>query len=391
MDLEQREISAETISPYFEQYFGHKPTVVAASPGRVNLIGEHTDYNNGFVLPMALNNINVIAVAPSPTGKHRWIGALGEDMIEIDPADASKPGDPFWSNYVRGVICMLGRRVIEVPAVDMLIDSNVPRGGGLSSSAAFEVSACTALAALCGVDLHLEKGDFVTVLGSNGAGKSTLFGAIAGTFTPDTGSVILDGKDITSLPDYKRSKYIGRMFQDPLKGTAPSMTIEENLALAYMRASSHTSPFSVISKADRADFRERLSMLGLGLEDRMNHPVGLLSGGQRQALTLLMATLVTPKLLLLDEHTAALDPATAEKVLELTKNIVAENDITCLMITHNIPSALSLGNRTIMMNNGKIVLELSGELRRHITTEQLLKAFHEQGMVSDRVLFSTDL
>ena len=150
MDLEQREISAETISPYFEQYFGHKPTVVAASPGRVNLIGEHTDYNNGFVLPMALNNINVIAVAPSPTGKHRWIGALGETMIEIDPADASKPGDPFWSNYVRGVICMLERRGITVPAVDMLIDSNVPRGGGLSSSAAFEVATCTALAALCG-------------------------------------------------------------------------------------------------------------------------------------------------------------------------------------------------------------------------------------------------
>ena len=210
--------------------------------------------------------------------------------------------------------------------------------------------------ALNGVNLHLEQGDFVTVLGSNGAGKSTLFGAIAGTFTPDTGSVILDGTDITNLPDYKRSKYIGRMFQDPLKGTAPSMTIEENLALAYMRASSHTSPFSMISKKDRSDFREKLSMLGLGLEDRMDHPVGLLSGGQRQALTLLMATLVTPKLLLLDEHTAALDPATAEKVLELTRNIVADNGITCLMITHNIPSALQLGNRTIMMNNGKIVL-----------------------------------
>ena len=245
--------------------------------------------------------------------------------------------------------------------------------------------------ALNGIDLTLEKGDFVTILGSNGAGKSTLFGAIAGTFRPDSGSVVLDGKDITALPDYKRSKYIGRMFQDPLKGTAPNMTIEENLALAYMRASSHTSPFSMISRKDRADFREKLSMLGLGLEDRMNHPVGLLSGGQRQALTLLMATLVTPKLLLLDEHTAALDPATAEKVLELTKNIVAENDITCLMITHNIPSALSLGNRTIMMNNGRIVLELGGEQRRHITTEQLLKAFHEQGVVSDRVLFSTDL
>lgn len=245
--------------------------------------------------------------------------------------------------------------------------------------------------ALAGIDLHLDKGDFVTVLGSNGAGKSTLFGAIAGTFQPDTGSVILDGVDITAQPDFKRSKFIGRMFQDPLKGTAPSMTIEENLALAYMRASSHTSPFSMISKAERAEFRERLAQLGLGLEDRMNHPVGLLSGGQRQALTLLMATLVTPKLLLLDEHTAALDPATAEKVLDLTRKIVAENNITCLMITHNIPSALQLGNRTIMMNNGKIVLELSGDQRRHITTEQLLQAFHEQGMVSDRVLFSADM
>ncbi|MBR5213427.1 MAG: galactokinase [Akkermansia sp.] len=153
MDLEQREISVETISPYFEEYFGQKPTVVAASPGRVNLIGEHTDYNNGFVLPMALNNINVVAVAPSPTGKHRWIGALGDTMIQIDPADATKPGDPFWSNYVRGVICMLERRGIKVPAVDMLIDSNVPRGGGLSSSAAFEVATCTALAALCGADV----------------------------------------------------------------------------------------------------------------------------------------------------------------------------------------------------------------------------------------------
>lgn len=153
MDLEEREISAETISPYFEEYFGHKPVVVSASPGRVNLIGEHTDYNNGFVLPMALNNINVVAVAPSPTGKHRWIGGLGEEVVELTTEEASTPGEPFWSNYVRGVICMLGRRGIQVPAVDMLIDSNVPRGGGLSSSAAFEVSACTALAALCGAEV----------------------------------------------------------------------------------------------------------------------------------------------------------------------------------------------------------------------------------------------
>ena len=244
--------------------------------------------------------------------------------------------------------------------------------------------------ALSELSLHLNKGDFVTILGSNGAGKSTLFNAIAGTFVVDTGAIHLDGVNITNLPDFKRSKYIGRMFQDPLKGTAPSMTIEENLALAYMRASSGTSPFSMISKADRKEFRDRLAQLELGLEDRMNHPVGLLSGGQRQALTLLMATLVTPKLLLLDEHTAALDPATAEKVLELTKKIVAENNITCLMITHNIPSALSLGNRTIMMNNGSIVMELSGEERANMTTEQLLKAFHEQGMSNDRILFSAE-
>ena len=244
--------------------------------------------------------------------------------------------------------------------------------------------------ALDGVNLHLNPGDFVTILGSNGAGKSTLFGAIAGSFLPDQGSVVLDGTDITKLPDYKRSKYIGRLFQDPLKGTAPNMTIEENLALAYLRASHQRSPFSMISAKDRRDFRDRLAQLELGLEDRMNHPVGLLSGGQRQALTLLMATLVTPKLLLLDEHTAALDPATAEKVLKLTKSIVEENHITCMMITHNIPSALNLGNRTLMMKDGKIVLELSGPERAQTTPEDLLKAFHQQGMSSDRVLFSAE-
>ena len=241
--------------------------------------------------------------------------------------------------------------------------------------------------ALQGVDLHLDAGDFVTVLGSNGAGKSTLFGAIAGSFRPDTGSVVLDGQDITAMPDYRRSKFIGRLFQDPLRGTAPNMTIEENMALAYLRASHSRSPFSTITKRDREGFREKLSMLDLGLEDRMNHPVGLLSGGQRQALTLLMATLVTPKLLLLDEHTAALDPATAEKVLALTKKIVAENNITCLMITHNVPSALRLGNRTIMMKDGRIVLELQGQERTNMTPEDLLKAFHVE---TDRILFSAE-
>lgn len=241
--------------------------------------------------------------------------------------------------------------------------------------------------ALCGIDLHLAPGDFVTVLGSNGAGKSTLFSAIAGSIRPDTGSVILDGQDVTALPDYRRSKYIGRLFQDPLKGTAPNMTIAENLALAYLRSSGRHSPFSMVSAAERREFRDRLSQLGLGLEDRMDSPVGLLSGGQRQALTLLMATLVTPKLLLLDEHTAALDPATAEKVLELTKSIVAQNRITCLMITHDISSALQLGNRTIIMNAGKIVGELDGPERANMDEGQLLEVFRRFRLNDDRLLF----
>ena len=245
--------------------------------------------------------------------------------------------------------------------------------------------------ALQGVNLTLAPGDFATIVGSNGAGKSTLFNAIAGSFLPDTGTILLDGQDITFWPDYKRSKGIGRMFQDPLKGTAPHMTIEENLALAYLRASGHTLPFSRISKADRAQFAERLAALGLGLEDRMKQPVGLLSGGQRQALTLLMATLVTPKLLLLDEHTAALDPATADKVLALTKQIVAEHKITCLMITHNMHDALSLGNRTLMMDAGRIVLDIAGPERAGLTVPDLLLRFSKQAghdLDDDRVLLS---
>ena len=242
--------------------------------------------------------------------------------------------------------------------------------------------------ALTALSLHLPEGDFVTILGSNGAGKSTLFNTIAGTYTPDSGKVYLDGKDITRLPDYKRSKQIGRLFQDPLKGTAPNMTIEENLALAYLRANHTKSPFSMLSKSDRAEFRERLAMLNLGLEDRMNQPVGLLSGGQRQALTLLMATLVTPKILLLDEHTAALDPGTAEVVLDLTKKIVAENNITCLMITHNLASALALGNRTIMMADGRIVLDIGGEERAGLSVDDLLTRFRTQGLDNDRILLS---
>ena len=242
--------------------------------------------------------------------------------------------------------------------------------------------------ALTNLSLHLPEGDFVTILGSNGAGKSTLFNTIAGTYTPDSGKVFLDGKDITMLPDYKRSKEIGRLFQDPLKGTAPNMTIEENLALAYLRANHSKSPFSMVSKSDRAEFRERLAMLNLGLEDRMNMSVGLLSGGQRQALTLLMATLVTPKILLLDEHTAALDPGTAEVVLELTKKIVAENHITCLMITHNLASSLAIGNRTIMMADGRIVLDIGGDERKGLTVDDLLSRFRTQGLDNDRIMLS---
>ena len=247
--------------------------------------------------------------------------------------------------------------------------------------------------ALQKIDLNLKDGDFATIVGSNGAGKSTMFNAIAGEFISDTGTIKLDGQDITFMPDYRRSKYIGRMFQDPLRGTAPHMTIEENLALAYLRASGHTSPFSRISRKDREVFAEKLSALGLGLEDRMKQPVGLLSGGQRQALTLLMATLVTPKLLLLDEHTAALDPGTAEKVLELTKKIVAENHITCLMITHNMHDALTLGNRTLMMDHGRIVLDVADEERAHMTVDGLLQRFAENvghALDNDRILLSAE-
>ena len=246
--------------------------------------------------------------------------------------------------------------------------------------------------ALQGIDLHLDAGDFAAIVGSNGAGKSTLFNAIAGNFFTDTGRILLDGRDITFEKEHRRSREIGRLFQDPLRGTAPHMTIEENLALAYLRAAKVGSGFSRISAKERALFRERLAQLGLGLEDRMKQPVGLLSGGQRQALTLLMATLVTPKLLLLDEHTAALDPATAEKVLALTTSIVAERKLTCLMITHNMHSALEPGNRTLMMDDGRIVLDVKGGERAKMTVDDLLAAFSKnagRAMENDRILLST--
>lgn len=246
--------------------------------------------------------------------------------------------------------------------------------------------------ALDGLNLNVNDGDFITIIGSNGAGKSTTFNAICGGFFVDEGFVELDGKDITFVPEHKRAKYIGHLFQDPMKGTAPHMTIEENLAIAYLRASTKNSAyFSRVSRKDKEVFREALSRLDMGLEDRMKNPVGLLSGGQRQALTLLMATLVTPKILLLDEHTAALDPATADKVLALTKNIVEERKLTCMMITHNMHQALEMGNRTLMMDDGKIVLDVSGEERSKMTVEDLLKQFADRAgkaLDNDRILLS---
>ena len=244
--------------------------------------------------------------------------------------------------------------------------------------------------ALSGLSLHLEKGDFATIIGSNGAGKSTLFNAIAGAFYVDEGAIALGGRNITYLPEHKRSRTIGRLFQNPLKGTAPNMTIEENLALAYLRTS-RGNPFSRISKKDKEFFMEELKLLDMGLEDRMKQPVGLLSGGQRQALTLLMATMVPPELLLLDEHTAALDPATADKVLELTRRIVERENITCLMVTHNMSQALALGNRTIMMADGSIVLDVAGEERAGLTVDDLLRRFKAgtgKELDNDRILLS---
>ena len=222
--------------------------------------------------------------------------------------------------------------------------------------------------ALNKVTLHLAPGDFATVVGSNGAGKSTLFNAICGVFYADEGSIVLGGEDVTFKPEYRRSREIGRLFQDPMKGTAPHMTIEENLSLAYLRtAKNQHAFFARVGKKDRAFFREQLAVLNMGLEDRMSQPVGLLSGGQRQALTLMMATMVPPKLLLLDEHTAALDPATAEKVLDITRRVVQQHKITTLMVTHNMKNALELGNRTLMMDSGRIVLDISGERREKMT------------------------
>ena len=246
--------------------------------------------------------------------------------------------------------------------------------------------------ALNGLNLKLEEGDFVTVIGGNGAGKSTMLNAICGVWPIDDGKVIIDGKDVTALPEYKRAAFLGRVFQDPMTGTAATMGIDENLAMAARRGEKRGLRWG-ITKEEREKYYELVKSLDLGLENRLTSKVGLLSGGQRQAITLLMASLKRPKVLLLDEHTAALDPATADKVLELTKKIVAENHITCLMITHNMRDALTLGNRTLMMDHGRIVLDIAGEERAHTTVDGLLQRFAENvghALDNDRILLSTE-
>ena len=242
--------------------------------------------------------------------------------------------------------------------------------------------------ALNGVNLHLEDGDFVTVIGGNGAGKSTILNAIAGVWPVDEGRIVIDGADVTNLSEHRRANLLGRVFQDPMTGTAATMQIEENLALAARRGQKRTLRAG-ITKAEREGYREKLKTLGLGLEDRMTTKVGLLSGGQRQALTLLMATLKKPKLLLLDEHTAALDPRTAAKVLQLSRQIVEENHLMTMMVTHNMKDAIAYGNRLIMMHEGRVILDIKGEQKKHLTVEMLLEQFARASgdeFVSDRAL-----
>lgn len=244
--------------------------------------------------------------------------------------------------------------------------------------------------ALIDLSLHLKPGDFVTVIGGNGAGKSTMLNAVAGVWPVDSGSIIIDGINVTGECEHKRAKYIGRVFQDPMMGTAPSMQIEENLALAMRRGKRRGIGWQ-IGKDEREEYREKLKELGLGLEDRLTAKVGLLSGGQRQALTLLMATLQKPKLLLLDEHTAALDPTTAAKVLELSEKLITENNLTTMMITHNMKDAIAHGNRLIMMNEGRIIFDVEGEEKKKLTKHDLMDKFAEiagQQLESDQILLT---
>ena len=259
-------------------------------------------------------------------------------------------------------------------------------------SKTFNPGTVNAKTALRDLSLTLHEGDFVTVIGGNGAGKSTMLNAVAGTFLVDEGKILIDGTDVTNLPEYKRAALIGRVFQDPMMGTAPNMQLEENLALALRRGEKRGLKWGV-TNAEREEYRALLSGLGLGLEDRMTAKVGLLSGGQRQAVTLLMASMKQPKLLLLDEHTAALDPGTAAKVLELSDRIIQENRLTAMMITHNMRDAINHGNRLIMMNEGRIILDVSGEEKKHLTKHELMDKFAAlagTAVESDQVLLTKE-
>lgn len=259
-------------------------------------------------------------------------------------------------------------------------------------SKTFEKGTVNEHVAINDLSIKLNDGEFVTIVGSNGAGKSTLFNAICGSFMVDSGKILLDDEDITYKKEHYRARMIGRVFQDPMKGTAPNMTIEENLALAYTRASKKSTPFSrAITKKKVEFFRENLARYNMGIEDRMKTKIGLLSGGQRQVVTLLMCTLSIPKLLLLDEHTAALDPATAEKVMDITKQIVSENNITTMMITHNLKQSLTTGTRTIMLDSGEIILDVSGEERDNMTMDDMIKMYSlkkQKEFDNDRILLS---
>lgn len=254
----------------------------------------------------------------------------------------------------------------------------------------FNPGTVTEKKALNGVNLELKDGDFVAVIGGNGAGKSTTLNAIAGVWPVDSGQIIIDGVDVTKQVEHKRAPYIGRVFQDPMMGTAANMNIEENLALARRRGEKRTLKWG-ITEAERKEYKELLATLDLGLENRMTNKVGLLSGGQRQALTLLMATLKKPKILLLDEHTAALDPKTAAKVLELSEKVICDNGLTAMMVTHNMKDAIIYGNRLIMMNDGKVILDVQGEEKKHLTVEELLHRFSKisgSDFVNDRMLLT---
>ena len=254
----------------------------------------------------------------------------------------------------------------------------------------FNPGTINAKTALAGLDLYLEDGDFVTVIGGNGAGKSTMLNAIAGVWKPDFGTIEIDGKDVTQMPEHKRASFLGRVFQDPMKGTAPDMEIAENLSIAARRGTKRKLIWGC-RKAERETYKKLLATLELGLENRLSAKVGLLSGGQRQAVTLLMATLNKPKLLLLDEHTAALDPKTAAKVLEITDKLVTENKLTTLMVTHNMHDAIAYGNRLIMMHEGQVVVDIRGEEKKKLTIKDLLDLFQQasgSAFTSDKAILS---